>query len=474
MPTFSKEKVLSSAKALVDFINAGPSPYHVVRQCKKRLTTAGFTELSEKDVWDLKQQGKYFVTRNDSTIMAFAVGGKYKQGNGFTMVGAHTDSPCFKVKPISKREKEGFLCVGTQCYGGGIWHTWFDRDLTVAGQVIMKKGDNYISRLVRIKEPILRIPNICIHLNRGMNDNHTVNKETQTVPVIATKEFDEQLNSTSTNAKPDAPETPKPKKEKGIKAKHHSVLLNLLCEKLACSADDIIDFDLCLADMQPATIGGAYKEFIFAPRLDNLFNAYTALQALINSEGSIQDDPNIRMINLYDNEEVGSQSAQGAGSTLTELIMRRICAAFGGSFEQAVANSYLLSVDQAHAIHPNYPEKHEDNHKPKLHGGIVVKINANQRYATTAITSSILRVIAEKCEVPLQDVVVRNDSACGSTIGPIMSAKLGLRTLDMGGPMLSMHSIREQCCTSSVEQSVTLFHSFFEEFPKVDASFKTN
>ena len=178
------------------------------------------------------------------------------------------------------------------------------------------------------------------------------------------------------------------------------------------------------------------------------------------------------MIGLYDNEEVGSQSAQGAASAITEWVLRRICDCFDGGFEQTIANSYLLSVDQAHAVHPNYASKHENNHKPMLHGGIVVKINANQRYATTAITGSYIKIIAKKCGVPLQEVVVRNDSACGSTIGPIMSAKLGIPTLDMGGPMLSMHSIREQCCTSSVHQSVTLFHSFFEEFPKVSRNFK--
>lgn len=469
MPTFSKEKVFSSAQRLVDFINKSPSPYHVVKQCKMRLKEAGFEKLNEKSAWNLQKGKKYYVTKNDSTIFAFTVGGKFQKGNGFSMVGAHTDSPCFKVKPVSKRVKEEFLCVGTQCYGGGIWHTWFDRDLTVAGQVIVKVKDEekYKSRLVRIKDPILRIPNICIHLNRGMNDNHTVNKETQTVPVIATKYMDSELNKVDEST--DTEKT-------GQAGKHHSVLLKLICDEFGCNPEDIIDFDLCLADTQDSTIGGAYKEFIFGPRLDNLFNAYTSLQALIDSstETGLDEETNIRMIALYDHEEVGSQSAQGAGSSCTEFIMRRICDGFGGAFEQSIANSYLLSVDQAHAVHPNYPEKHEDKHKPRLHGGIVVKINANQRYATTAITGSIIRIIAEKCGVTLQDVVVRNDSACGSTIGPIMSAKLGIRTLDMGGPMLSMHSIREQCCTTSVEQSITLFHAFFEEFPKVDKQVKSN
>ena len=469
-PKFSKDpsKILSSAQQLIEFINKSPSAYHAVKQCKKRLKEAGFERLNEQTEWVLEQGKKYFVTRNDSTIFAFAVGNKFKKGNGVSMVGAHTDSPCFKLKPFSKRTEEKFLMVGTQCYGGGIWHTWFDRDLTVAGQVIVQMEENkYKSRLVHIKEPILRIPNICIHLNRGMNENHSVNKETQTPAMLATEYMDSQLNKVD-KQEDGAGE------QKGFTANHHSILIQKLCEEIDCKPEQIIDFDLCLADTQSAAVGGIYKEFVFSPRLDNLFNAYTSLQALIDScnESGLEEETNIRMIALYDNEEVGSQSAQGAASSLTEFILRRICDSFGGAFEQTIANSYLLSVDQAHAVHPNYKAKHEDNHKPRLHGGIVVKINANQRYATTAITASILRIIARKCEVDLQDVVVRNDSTCGSTIGPIMSAKLGIRTLDMGGPMLSMHSIREQCCTSSVLQSVTLFHSFFEEFPKIDKQMK--
>lgn len=463
---FSKEKVLASAQRLIEFINKSPSPYHAVKQCKIRLKEAGFEKLNEKNVWNLEKGKKYFVTRNDSSIFAFAIGGKFEKGNGFSIVGAHTDSPCFKLKPVSRKTSEDFLCVGTQCYGGGIWHTWFDRDLSIAGQVIVKHQDKYKSKLVRVKDPILRIPNICIHLNRGMNENHSVNKETQTVPILATKYMDEEFNKQSPVEENEA---------KGIASKHHGVLIKLICDELKCQPEDIVDFDLCLADTQNAVIGGVYKEFIFSPRLDNLFNAYASLQGLINSvETGLEEETNIRMISLFDNEEVGSTSAQGADSSLTEFIVRRICENFGGAFEQTVANSYLLSVDQAHAVHPNYSSLHENQHKPKLHGGIVIKINANQRYATTAITSSIIRIIAEKCGVELQDVVVRNDSACGSTIGPILSAKLGIRTLDMGGPMLSMHSIREQCCTTSVEQSVTLFHAFFEQFSALDKQFKTN
>jgi len=457
----ASEKIVNSAKALVEFINKGPSPYHVVATCKKHLVDAGFTEIHEKETWDLKKGGKYFCTRNQSALVAFAVGKKYEGGNGFSIIGAHTDSPCLKLKPISKKTNCGFLQVGVQCYGGGIWCTWFDRDLTVAGRAIVKGKEGYEHHLVHINKPILRVPHLCIHLQRGMNDKLEINKETHILPILATEAFDKELNKIDE------------KEVKGEAAKHHSGFIALLCKELNCKAEDLLDFELALADMQPATIGGMYDEFIFAPRLDNLFNTYCAMQGLIDSlEDDLTNEKNVRFISLFDNEEVGSESQQGACSLMSESIIRRICENFKGSFEQSIANSYLLSADQAHAVHPNYPDKHESNHKPAFHGGPVLKFNSNQRYATTAVTASIMRIIAEKCGVPLQDVVVKNDSACGSTIGPILSARLGIQTADIGGPQLSMHSIRETCCTSSVGQSLTLFRTFFQELPNVLGALK--
>ncbi|CAH1774197.1 unnamed protein product [Owenia fusiformis] len=455
----SKEAVLSAARQFLGFVNRSPSPYHAVEECRTRLLAAGFTELREVDKWEIKPSNKYFVTRNKSTIIAFAVGGRYVPGNGFTITGAHTDSPCLKVKPVSKKIAHGYVQLGVSTYGGGIWHSWFDRDLTIAGRVVVKNGSKLEHKLIHVDRPILRVPNICIHLQRDMNDQFVFNNETQLAPVLATC-VQQELQGPANQ-------------DENKKEKHHPIITKIICDELEVKPDQIMDFELMLADTQPATIGGALEEFIFSPRLDNLLNCYCALEGLVNScEGdTLNEDPNIRMISLFDNEEVGSSSAQGAASMLQEHVLRRLSSGGGPTaFEEAIPKSYMLSADQAHAIHPNYSEKHEMQHRPGLHEGIVIKINANQRYASTAITQSILREIATRVNVPLQDFVVRNDSACGSTIGPIMSAKLGMPTVDIGAPQLSMHSIREMCCTSSVLQSVQLYKGFFELYPEVFAS----
>lgn len=461
--SFTKEIVQHAAKNLLNFINKSPSPYHAVDELKGMLKSAGFMELRETEHWNLVQSQKYFVTRNESTIIAFAVGGKYETGNGFSFVGAHTDSPCLKVKPVSKKEKSNYLMVGVQTYGGGIWNTWLDRDLTLAGRVMVQMPDYIEHRLVNVKKPILRIPNIAIHLQRDMNDKLTLNKEDHLTPILATQVQAKLMESASSNLT-----------EKHQASKHHSVLIKLLCDELNVEPEQIMDFELCLADCQPAVIGGALEEFLFSPRLDNLMNAYCACQGLIEScEGSsLEEDTNIRVACLYDNEEVGSASAQGAGSLLSELVMRRICKGDNLAFEESIPKSFHLSADQAHAVHPNFSEKHESTHQPAMHKGYVLKINANQKYATTAITAAIVRKVAELAAVPLQDFVVRNDMMCGSTIGPILSTKLGIPTVDVGAPQLSMHSIREQGCTTSVAQGIALFKGFFENYPSVFRSIK--
>ncbi|XP_021759394.1 probable aspartyl aminopeptidase [Chenopodium quinoa] len=467
----------SVASDLINFLNASPTAFHAVDESKRQLKEAGFEQLSEREDWSLQAGKKYFFTRNYSTIVAFAIGKKYVAGNGFHIVGAHTDSPCLKLKPTSKVTKGGYLEVGVQTYGGGLWHTWFDRDLAVAGRVIIKKvkdgSHSYSHRLVRIHNPIMRIPTLAIHLDRG-SDGFKPNTQSHLAPILATSIKDELNRSVNENDSADNGAQTEAKKSTENQ-KHHSLLLKLLAKEIGCEPDDICDFELQACDTQPSLIAGALKEFVFSGRLDNLCMSFCSLKALIDAtspEGSLDDEVGVRMVALYDHEEVGSNSAQGAGSPVTLDTISRVTNAFCSDvkmmLEKIVQKSFLVSADMAHALHPNYMDKHEENHQPKMHGGLVIKHNANQRYATNAITSFIFKEIGQIHQLPIQEFVVRNDMPCGSTIGPILASGVGIRTVDIGAPQLSMHSIREMCAVDDVLHSYMHLKAFFMEFSKLD------
>ncbi|TPX32451.1 hypothetical protein SmJEL517_g04455 [Synchytrium microbalum] len=458
------------ANEFLTFVTASPSPFHATEEARKKLVQAGYSEVFEKSSWDgaLKPGGKYFFTRNHSSILAFAIGGQYKRGNGFSIVGAHTDSPCLKVKPRSAKSRGVYTQVGVEVYGGGLWHTWFDRDLGVAGRVLVHEKDGTIQhRLVRVSRPILKIPTLAIHLDRAVNtDGFKFNTETQLLPVLGIAAA--KLNEPASSTPPAGDE------------KHSSVFLSLLASELKCDISQIGDFEICLYDTNPACTWGANNEFISSSRLDNLNMSFCALTALINSttNSSLSDEPLIRVVALFDNEEIGSVSAYGADSDMMLAALERLSKVeitdsadrSTSAFEQAMQKSMLISADMGHASHPNYWDKHEDNHRPKINSGVVLKMNANLRYATTAITTTILREVAKVKGTSLQEFVVRNDSPCGSTIGPMLSAKLGLRTVDVGNPQWGMHSIRETAGVEDIASAVDLFQSFFENFSKIDAN----
>lgn len=482
--------MIQQPAAIVDkfltFINQSPTPFHAVSNAINRLESAGFKRLKERDQWNdsLKKGGKYYVTRNQSSIIAFAVGGAYEPGNGMAIVGCHTDSPCFKIRPVSKQTKLGYLQVGVETYGGGLWPTWFDRDLGVAGRVIVKERSSFVSHLVNIPRPILRFPTLAIHLDRTQTDQLKCNLETQMVPILSMAT--EQLNET---VKPTEASPPISKSALSTQENHHPLLLNILADALSEKLDtpvkesDIHDLELSLFDTSPSIVGGGMGEFIFSPRLDNLFSSFAAFEALAksveggpNSKG-LEESGLIRTIALWDNEEIGSVSHQGAESNFLEAILTRVSSAFTthpspALTEQTLAASFLLSCDMGHAIHPCYPEKHEQNHRPLINKGPAIKTNAKQRYASTAATTFLLRQVAAIAKVPLQEYEVRNDMACGSTIGPLVS-KMGLRTVDIGCPQLSMHSIREQAGCTDLALLTDLFEAFFEHFQLVDSRLST-
>ncbi|KAL1871295.1 hypothetical protein VTK73DRAFT_2163 [Phialemonium thermophilum] len=481
-----------SAYQFLDFVNASPTPYHAVASAATLLERAGFGKIQERDNWSstLKPGGKYYLTRNGSSVVAFAIGAKWRPGNPIGMVGAHTDSPCLRIKPVSRKSNVGFQQVGVETYGGGIWHSWFDRDLSVAGRVLVRDAaGQFAQRLVKVDKPLLRIPTLAIHLHRESNFNP--NKETELFPIAGLAAA--ELNRTRGGDDEQGANTTTPKGEdadvnsgdfeplKKVSERHHPYLVDIIAEHAGVAVEDVADFELVLYDTQKSTLGGLHDEFVFSARLDNLNMTFCSVMGLIQSvseSSELDADESIRLIACFDHEEIGSTSAHGAASNLLPAVIRRLSvlalsaeAVPETAFEQTLSRSFLVSADMAHSVHPNYAGKYEPSHQPEMNKGTVIKINANQRYATNSPGIVLLQEVARRAAVPLQLFVVRNDSTCGSTIGPMLSAGLGVRTLDLGNPQLSMHSIRETGGSHDIEHSIKLFSSFFRHYGGLEAKF---
>ncbi|MBK6683059.1 MAG: M18 family aminopeptidase [Deltaproteobacteria bacterium] len=411
------------AHDLVQFIDRSPTPYHAVTEVIRRLEAAGYTALDERSRWSLNAGGRHYVVRSDASLIAFELGQATPAEAGFLMVGAHTDSPNLRLKPRPGYEKSGYAQLGVEVYGGVLLHTWLDRDLSIAGRVALKTDQGVSLRLVDLEAPVARVPNLAIHLNRGINtDGLKINTQTHLPPVLAL----------ATDGEAD------------------SGWANAIAKKLGAAPEQILDHDLCLYDVQKGAVAGLSKDFVQVGRLDNLASCHAALGALLASDHRIQAT---RLIALYDHEEVGSRSVQGAAGPFLESVLRRIASATEGAdgYDRAIAQSFLVSADMAHAVHPNFADKHEPHHMPVIGRGPVVKSNVNQSYATDGESAArFARLCLEAGFLP-QSFVTRTDLACGSTIGPITAARIGVKTVDVGNPMLSMHSIREMSGTTDVE-----------------------
>ena len=440
----------SLSTQFIDFVAQTGSPYHSVAACRVILQASGFQQLHERaERWTVCKGGKYFITRNHSEIFAFAVGSAFSSPEGgLVMIGAHTDSPCLRLRPKSNQKSEGFLRLGVATYGGGLWYTWFDRPLGLAGKVIINGKEE---RLIHIPRPVCIIPSLAIHLQTAdERKGFDPNTENHLMPIMC-------------SASPTSGD-----------GKHSNELLGLIAKEAGCALEDITDVDICLMDANPPSLIGAKDEFVSSPRIDNLLSTWACISAL--SEVSTEGSTDILVAASFDHEEVGSNSATGADSsaavTWIDRILESLKITSSSTRAALLSRSILVSADCAHAIHPNYPAKHQSEHKVALNGGIVFKMNCNQRYSTTCTTTALARAICEKSNVKFQDFVVRNDSPCGSTIGPMLSAILGVRAIDIGAPQWAMHSCRETCGTHDIEALQEFCKGVFKHFRAVDQEYK--
>ena len=430
-------------KRLLSFLDASPVNFLAVKNLTEELQQHGYRRIDTTEALGTVKAGdKFFVTKNDSSIYAFQIGRKPLAETGFHMICAHCDSPTFRIKPHAEIDCEGGIVkLNTEVYGGPIMSTWFDRPLTLAGRVIVKSKDvmTPTTLLLHVKRPLLQICNLAIHFNRQVNDGVKLSRQKDVLPILGI--INDEL-------------------EKG------NLLMNIILEELnkqqTVAREDILDFDLYLADATPACTFGAHNELISSGRLDDLSMCFAGLEALLAS----QPTDTTQVLAIFDNEETGSQTKQGAGSPFLSYMLKRIALAQGGTEEayyQAVERAFMISADNAHAWHPNYSEKYDPTNHPMLGGGPVIKFNAAQKYASDAYSASVFAGLCKKAGVPCQRFVNHSDVAGGSTLGNILASSIPLRGVDMGNAILAMHSCRETGSTADHEFCVKVFTQFYQE-----------
>jgi aspartyl aminopeptidase len=406
---------LKVAQDLCSFIDSSPSPYHACASAARELEQAGFTRLHEVNGWD-KLTGKHYVIRGGS-LLAWATQDHHHHTTGFRVLGAHTDSPNLRIKPRPDAVRAGFRQLGVEVYGGVLLNSWLDRDLGLSGRVQLRTGTGTQERLFLIGHPVLKVPQLAIHLHREINTNGLLlNKQVHMQPIWGLGQAG----------------------EKGFR--------DWLGEELDVDPSSILSWDAMTHDVMPSSLIGAGREFVSAPRMDNLASTFSCLRSLIAATKSEKELEYIPVVALFDHEEVGSGSAAGAASSFLRTLLERTVIGRGGNHEdlhRAIADSLCVSLDMAHATHPNYREMHDSEHTLEINAGPVIKVNANERYATDSHTEAQFEVACEKAQIPYQKWVMRSDLGCGSTIGPITAQNLGMQCVDVGNPMLGMHSIRE-------------------------------
>ncbi len=422
---------------LLQMMDASPVNFLAARYVEEKLQENGFIRFNVADEMpELKEGDQYYTTKNGTAVFAFRVGKMTPQEVGYRLICAHSDSPGFRIKPKAEMQSEGGVVrLNTEVYGGPILYTWFDRPLSVAGRVVLRGEDalHPVERRIKVERPILIIPHLAIHFNRAVNEGNPLSKQKDMLPVLGI--INDRL-------------------ERG------NCLLDIICDELACKKEDILDFDLSLYDTTKACLVGMNEDFISCGRLDDLAMVHAGLYALLNSEMADMT----QVLAIFDNEETGSGTKQGAASPELRHLLHRISLKFSpcdGDFYRAIEKSFMISADMAHALHPNYVEKQDPTNHPVMGGGPVIKINANQKYLTDAVGSAIFQEICREADVPCQMFVNHSDVAGGSTLGNILTAQLPMCGVDMGNPMWAMHSCREVISAVDQEYVCKAFAQFF-------------